>query len=256
MTAVLGIDAAWTTKNPSGVAIAKKQADEWHLLALYPSYQEFLEQPKLGNQLPSVSALVAKAKAVAGTQIQLISVDIPLSRQPILGRRVSDDAVSKEYGGRNASTHSPSAERPGKISDRLREEFQSCGYPLVTLGIDRPGLIEVYPHPALIELTSAPERLKYKEGKIRKYWKDSPPFERRRKLLKVWEHIIDHLDAKISSVRNLLPEVSASSTKKELKAFEDMLDAIVCAWVAIEALEGRATPFGDEDSAIWIPSRG
>ena len=40
----------------------------------------------------------------------------------------------------------------------------------------------------------------------------------------------------------------------EMKAFEDALDAIVCAWVAICVLEGRAEPYGDEESAIWIPT--
>nr|WP_246329560.1 DUF429 domain-containing protein [Chthonobacter rhizosphaerae] len=40
-----------------------------------------------------------------------------------------------------------------------------------------------------------------------------------------------------------------------LKAFEDRLDAVVCAWVGIEALGGRAVPYGgrnfrDLDTAI------
>lgn len=39
-----------------------------------------------------------------------------------------------------------------------------------------------------------------------------------------------------------------------LKAFEDKLDAIVCAWVGICVIEHRATPFGDHDSAIWVPT--
>jgi len=40
-----------------------------------------------------------------------------------------------------------------------------------------------------------------------------------------------------------------------MKAFEDQLDAVVCARVAIEVLEGRALPYGDEVSAAWIPKR-
>jgi hypothetical protein len=32
-----------------------------------------------------------------------------------------------------------------------------------------------------------------------------------------------------------------------------VVDAIVCAWVGIAVLEGRAEPFGDDDAAIWIP---
>lgn len=46
---------------------------------------------------------------------------------------------------------------------------------------------------------------------------------------------------------------SEFATVVELKAFEDMLDAVVCCWVAICALEGRAAAFGDHASAIWVP---
>jgi predicted RNase H-like nuclease len=41
----------------------------------------------------------------------------------------------------------------------------------------------------------------------------------------------------------------------ERKAFEDTLDAVICAWVAVRALEGLAVPFGDDTAAIWIPMR-
>lgn len=39
----------------------------------------------------------------------------------------------------------------------------------------------------------------------------------------------------------------------QLKAFEDKLDAIICAWAGICVFEGTAVPFGDDTSAIWIP---
>tara|TARA_B100002003_G_scaffold148670_1_gene137814 strand:+ start:724 stop:861 length:138 start_codon:yes stop_codon:yes gene_type:complete len=38
-----------------------------------------------------------------------------------------------------------------------------------------------------------------------------------------------------------------------LKTYEDGIDALVCAWVGIEYLRGAATPYGDDDAAIWIP---
>ena len=41
----------------------------------------------------------------------------------------------------------------------------------------------------------------------------------------------------------------------ERKPYEDTLDAVVCAWVAMCALEGRGVPFGDESSAVRIPGR-
>ena len=50
-----------------------------------------------------------------------------------------------------------------------------------------------------------------------------------------------------------MPTFADTPIGMELKAYEDALDAIVCASVAICALDGRAPPFGDEASAIWIP---
>ena len=31
------------------------------------------------------------------------------------------------------------------------------------------------------------------------------------------------------------------------------LDAVVCAWMAVEYPAGRAVPLGDDDAAIWCP---
>jgi len=50
-----------------------------------------------------------------------------------------------------------------------------------------------------------------------------------------------------------LQELRLDASAMELKAYEDSLDAVICAFVAICALQGRATPFGDRNSAIWIP---
>jgi len=33
-----------------------------------------------------------------------------------------------------------------------------------------------------------------------------------------------------------------------MKAFEDKMDAVVCAWVGICALESKAVPYGDDIS--------
>jgi predicted RNase H-like nuclease len=38
-----------------------------------------------------------------------------------------------------------------------------------------------------------------------------------------------------------------------MKALEDQLDALVCAWTAVEYLAGRLEPLGDETAAIWCP---
>ncbi len=61
------------------------------------------------------------------------------------------------------------------------------------------------------------------------------------------------LEREIMGVQAAFPRLEMSASGVEVKAYEDALDAVVCAWVAICVLEGRARLFGDENSAIWIP---
>jgi hypothetical protein len=42
----------------------------------------------------------------------------------------------------------------GRLSDQLREAFERSGY-LLTEKIVSPGIVEVYPHPASVELARA-----------------------------------------------------------------------------------------------------
>ena len=50
-----------------------------------------------------------------------------------------------------------------------------------------------------------------------------------------------------------LPETGVVKSLAALKRYEDSLDALVCAWVGVEYLAGRAVPLGDDDAAIWCP---
>jgi predicted RNase H-like nuclease len=255
MRAVLGIDAAWTATQSSGVAVVVESADGWLLMGVASSYQRFYaraagsltEMPRPSGLLPDAVTLLAAAAKLCGRPIDLVAIDMPLAHSPIVGRRVSDNAVSRAYGGRKCSTHSPSPARPGRVSDHLKIDFEQAGYPLLTSAAALPGTIEVYPHPALVELAGASMRL------VRSYWPWARPSGRRLRLYKIWSEIIKLLDEKIGGVASALPAPDLSAGTVELKAYEDSLDAIVCAWVAICALEGKARAFGDENSAIWIP---
>jgi predicted RNase H-like nuclease len=133
--------------------------------------------------------------------------------------------------------------------------FHRAGYPLHTTSLAPPGLIEVYPHPALIELTGRPKRLPYKAAKVRRYWPALSSVERQMRLYAEWRDIVIRLDTEISGVTAALPELSPEARGFEAKAYEDMLDAVVCAWGGVRALQGRARAFGNEQSAIWIPTR-
>lgn len=257
MRSVLGIDAAWTLKQPSGVALVTETKRGWRLKAVSGSYLDFLTLGKIATDghpmKPDPSAIIRACETIHARAPDLVAIDMPIAHSLITSRRASDNAVSREYGGRWASTHSPSALRPGKIANDLKAGFASAGYPLGTTEPKSPGLIEVYPHPALIELLNAKRRLPYKVANRRKYWRDKTLDERRDLLLECWQSITTGLDTHISGVSKELPIPPKSSKIAQLKSFEDSLDAVICAWVAICALDGKAKLFGDADSAIWIP---
>lgn len=261
MTTILGIDAAWTATQPSGVALVSSMGGDWRLIFAGPSCRQLLAHADEGlistfrpsGSIAEPAALLAAAGKIAGVPVDLVAVDMPLSREPIAARRVSDNLVSAAYGARHCSTHTPSAIRPGKISDDLRSGFECCGYGLLTRKVSAPGLLEVYPHPALVELMRAEKRLPYKQAKTRNYWPMETLISRRSKLFETWSAIVASLDLEIKGASEILRLPPFDTPSWQLKAFEDMLDAVICAWAGICVFEGTAVPFGDDTSAIWIP---
>lgn len=269
--AVLGIDAAWTSRNPSGVALVVENEGGWELLAVDHSYNNFVQratddtfqkQPPTGS-MPNAKELLRAATIIANCPVDLVSIDMPLSREPIKCRRASDNLISKQFGPYGCSTHTPSENRPGKLSDTLRSDFATAGYELLTSQtIARPikGIAEVYPHPAMLALTQSAYRVPYKCSKLRAYWPAENATNRLRKLEAIWQDIIHSfascLGPQIRRVDEHLTCPKLSDTGAKAKAFEDKIDAIVCAWVGVCLLENQAEPFGDDKSAIWVPRVG
>jgi predicted RNase H-like nuclease len=249
---VLGIDAAWTSANPSGVALAARTGTVWHLIAAAASFEEFIRLAD-GNAGSGPSGLIATVCRLAGRAPDLIAVDMPMMDAPILARRAADNAVNRAYSGRGAGTHSPTADRPGLVGRALEAALSAAGYPLATLDIRPPCRVEIYPHPALIELLGASYRLPYKAGNTGKYWRGLPLAERRLRLYEVWATIVVALDGVLTGSAAALQLPPPGARGRELKAFEDRLDAVVAALAGTMALDGRARPYGDAASAVWVP---
>lgn len=259
MRVVLGIDAAWTQAQRSGVAVAVESENGWHICAVAASYEVFLASSfGLGNdERPSVSEVTATelidaTKRLAGQEPDLVAIDMPMAHSPITGRRAADQEISKHFASRWCGTHSPNALRPGAISDRLRMGFAAAGYPLCTERVSSPGLIEVYPHPALVQLCREPRRLPYKVGRTRSYWPKQTLEDRRMLVLGEWASIVAVIEPYLKGTDDWFCGVDMRKPGR-LKSVEDMLDAIICCVCAIRALDGAAEPYGDSDSAIWVP---
>ena len=265
---VLGIDAAWTAHQPSGIALVQNTATGWRCLAVAPSYKAFIAQAsnqtwdseqKATGSRPDPAALLQASQQLAGTGVSCISVDMPLATTPITRRRAADTAISSRFGPKGCAVHSPSAERPGAIADQLRADFAALGYPLHTNGNEQaaPALIECYPHVALLALLTRDYRVQYKVSRSGKYWKSKRPSRQQRIewLLKEFQNIKAGLDEHINGIPEFIPKPSEVTTLASLKPVEDMIDGLICAWVGIEHLEGRTVGLGDHTAAIWIPQQ-
>jgi predicted RNase H-like nuclease len=259
MTLVLGIDAAWSSKNPSGVALVAIGPGKPHLIRAAPSYEHFVQNvpPEHWDEKLAPSAsfsdLLAEAAKIVDDRVGVVAVDMPLARTPVRSRRTSDLKVSKTFGGRGCSTHTPTKERPGLISDDLLREAKSAGFSLRTTvadGVHGLTLLEVYPHVALLVLCESPYRIPYKLSRRHKYWPKDNALARLDSIKSEWDRILARLQTKIDF------ELDIDCMGKPLhcwKAWEDAIDAIICCWVGLEWLSGRAKPYGDDSAAIWVP---
>lgn len=266
MAIILGIDAAWTAKQPSGVALLDTHKPRAMCVAAAPSYGSFLalaqgepvnwEVQHGGDEAP-VSELLATCETLSGGSVDIIAIDMPVSRQAITGRREADQAVSREFGGRWCAAHTPNANRPGPLGARLTEAFLSHGYPVATTETAAGAshhLLEVYPHPALLALLEREKRVPYKVAKARKYWPGTSVKERTALLLSEMHQIAAALTDELGPLPFKLPKGDQPVATSALKAYEDTLDALVSAWVGYLYLQGRAVPLGDSSAAIWCPN--
>jgi len=268
MSVILGIDAAWTAKNASGVALVVQGRRGWRCEALAASYQEFLKSaygsgmtPESGSTIegPPIPALLRSCNIITGGKpVTLIAVDMPVATTEIRGRRVADNSISEFFGKAKCATHSPTPARPGRQSELLRDRCFSEGFKLATSDT-RPKslnhLIEVYPHPALLTLLEETERIPYKVTKTKTYWPDDSLDSRKGKVLGEMTRIRDALARSISGIDLTLPERAGGvESIASLKPFEDRLDALVCAWLGIKFLKGQIKPYGDRTAAIWVPA--
>jgi predicted RNase H-like nuclease len=142
------------------------------------------------------------------------------------------------------------------MGEKLAKGFAEAGNKLVT-EMDSPptspGLIEVYPHPALLSLLKLNERAMYKSSKSRSYWPEASLDERIRNLIAMHKKIKDALSERFEGLNGLI-SIRKVESLSHLKKVEDALDALICAWVGIEYLAGRTVPLGDRTAAIWCPA--
>ncbi len=262
MALVLGIDAAWTINGSSGVALLRIDRGKRRLVAVAPSYAGFISLAEQATPVnwsrplggsPPVSRLLKAGEKLGRGSIDVVAIDMPIALTEIRERRVADNKISQQFGYAWAGTHTVDSSRPGAFGSAISGAFFKAGYSLATTSYStgKPALVEVFPLAALVRLMTLDKRPPYKVTKTAAYWKGKTREERRELLIQEWSRILSALQTQISTMSFALPQ--QWSTWSELKPYEDVLDALVSAWVGACFLSNTAEPFGDSSAAIWVP---
>ena len=210
----LGLDLGWQS-GPSGLCHLVQREQGLELVALE-------RQPQLVDVLTWLDARIpAKTSA-------MVAVDAPTLIPNPTGMRVPDRLAHQHYGRYHAGCYPANQNRP------FAQRLVAFGQALEARGLAHaPAVvpqalgryqIEVFPHPAMVNLFQLPHILKYKKGRLAERQTE---LGRLRQLILT---VLPDLDPALNITSADLPTIP--STGRELKAVEDRLDSLICAYVA------------------------
>ena len=233
-----GIDLAWAcTKNPTAIAIGTYDGD---ILQVTDVHASVLPVDDILNKLLDIKGLTG------------VAIDASLIIPNVTGQRACERELSAHYGKMGASCHSSNLTLyPDAASVELSRKLEEHDFKHLDT---EKWQIECYPHPAIIEIFGLPERLKYKKGRVAEK--------------KAGQKQLASLIASLSNspilplrlntdVREIIDPAHIDALRgKALKSNEDMLDAIICLYVAgLYAIGAKHRVFGDTAKGyIWVPA--
>ncbi len=218
----VGIDLAWSERNGSGIAILK--CDE--------KKAEFYS----GCVLFSDKDIIGHIKIEIGNKNAFIAIDAPLIVPNESGRRVAEKLVGILFRKYDAGAHPANRKRLSQWSRRIRGEeisraLEKSGFlhnPHIKRFESKRKFFEVYPHPSMVVLFGLNKIIRYKSKPKRDYkfrWNEFKKYQRYLKELA-------NKNPKLVLPKEILKRDVKKLKGKELKNFEDLLDAIFCAYIA------------------------
>lgn len=240
----IGIDLGWRSQ-PSGLCCLEWIDGQLQLL-------------DLDRKEAIADILTWIDQSVQPDQPAIIAVDAPTLIPNATGSRLPDKLSHKYFGKYHAGCYPANQNLP--FADRTINfglELESRGFahaPTIEPQKLSRYQIEVFPHPAIVNLFNLERILKYKKGRLT---------ERRLELIKLQNYLLDILPSLSPSLRPLRLCGSFPSeiptTGAALKATEDKLDSLICAYVAAYWWywgEQRNLVLGDRTTGyIIIPQR-
>ena len=227
----IGIDLGWSS-GASGLCCLSWQNNQIELI-------ECDRQQTLNEILTWIDTQVSP------TEPAIVAVDAPTIIANPTGMREADKLTHKHFGRYHAGCYPANLSRPfAQKTVELGLCLEARGFvhaPIIEAQKLGRYQIEVYPHPATINLFKLDKIIKYKKGKLA---------ERQLELMKLCQYIVDILPSLEPSLNlsfgtgilpvscgtgilpvsgSTLPEIPTSIAT--LKALEDKLDALLCAYI-------------------------
>jgi predicted RNase H-like nuclease len=206
----LGIDLAWS-ENPSGLCCLEFVDGKLVLLDL-----------RRETTIVDIFAWVDRYCPDSG----IVAVDAPTLIPNQTGSRIPDRLAHKYFGKYHAGCY------PANLGLPFVDRTLGVGLSLEARGFEHAPTIEprklgkyqieMFPHPAMIHLFGLNQILKYKKGAIA---------QRKLGLAQLRQYILEKLPNIEPRLEiETLPEIPNKGT--ELKALEDQLDSMICAYAA------------------------
>lgn len=243
----LGIDLAWSEANPSA-AVALVWDGKAGVLTAW-------REELWGNR--EIVDFVAQA---VGEDPAIVAIDAPLLVPNQGGTRPCDREVSRCYRWAQAQAY-PANRRilgPKVRGEELVGILEGLGFhcaPGIKAREEVRRVVEVFPHPAAVELFGLPRILRYKARPGRDYPERWAELSRFRQLLRGLAGAEPALAA-----APILDEADPHGLRgRALKRLEDLLDALFCSYIALHLWYWGPRGyrcFGDEKSGhILVPIR-
>ncbi len=242
----IGIDLAWSPRNRSGAAALVGDATGGDLVDT--------------AHLTTDAEIIAYIERHARTAAVLVAVDAPLRVPNLDGRRPAEHELGRVFARYQAGAY-PANRRLLAHNGRVRGEvlvaaLHERGFmeaSAIAAGVCTRQVTEVYPHAAMIALFGLERTLKYKARPGR-----SPDT-----MLHAWrtyQRYLRTLGTSTPALRGhetLLVQDVAALRGRARKAYEDRIDALLCAYIALYAFRwgaARCATFGSlEQGHIFTP---
>ena len=232
-----GIDLAWRSdKNPTAIAIGTLDSDCLVIEAIVSAVYSVSE---VINTLGKFDRLLG------------IAIDAPLIIGNESGQRVCEKEIGVAYGSRKASCHTSNKQLyPDASSVELSKRLSDIGF--IHSGTEK-WQIECYPHPAIIEIFGLEERLMYKKGRVSEMKSGQIALAGFIRSLSFSPIIKLNWSNDVSSCMD--SDYIESLSGQDLKNNEDVLDSILCLYIAALYSKGSlGKAFGNiNDGYIWVP---